>query len=79
MINTLVFFALVFMGLADIYLLIKGERTISGAVHKAFPKNVDLMILCGSVIGVWLIFGGPIMTTMMAGVVLGHLFWQSDE
>ena len=79
MINTLVFFALVFMGLADIYLLLKGERTISGAVHKAFSKKVDLMILGGTIIGIWFVLGGPVMTTVMAGVVLGHLFWQSDE
>ncbi len=79
MLNILAFIVLAIMGIVDIYLLVKGNRTISGAVHKAFPRSIDLIILVASVAGVWYVLGVRVFTTVMCGVVLGHLFWQSDE
>lgn len=71
-----VFVAMILMGLADIYLLIKMRETISQRYHGTFPQWIDIIIMIAVLVCVWIFLGMNVFTGVMAGTILGHLCWH---
>jgi len=69
---------MVFMGLADIYLLIKNRETISQRYHGTFPQWIDTIIMVAVLACVWVFLGVNVFTGVMAGTILGHLAWHEN-
>lgn len=74
----LVFALLVLTGIADLILIWTGNKTISQWYHKLLSKKLDFAIMIALTVGVYLIFGGHVVTVYTVGVVVGHLMWSQD-
>lgn len=71
-----VFIVLICMGVVDLYLLARKRVTISQYIHKMFPKWLDAVIMIALLVLTWYVGGMILFTPIMAGVVIGHLFWH---
>ena len=74
-----VWFALVLflgVGLVDLALVARKEQTISQKVNLAFPQWLDLTILVGLMVLLWVVAGPSVFLPALAGVTFGHLFWR---
>ena len=70
------FIILICIGVLDLYLLLTKQLTISQHIHSMFPKWLDAVIMIALLALVWWIGGMNLFTSVMAGVVIGHLFWH---
>jgi len=70
--------ALLAVGVIDIVLVVKKEKTISQWIHKLFPKAIDAVIMVGIAAYTWAIWGAAGFLPIVMGIVIGHLFWHDD-
>lgn len=69
---------LISVGVYDLYLSFTRKKTITQKVHRWFPRWGDAIVLCGIMVGIWAIFGPNYFTTVLTGVIIGHLFWGAE-
>jgi hypothetical protein len=75
-IYTTILVILIAVGLYDLYLVFKKQKTISQRIHDLFPKWIDAAIMIGLLILTWWIGGIYLFVPVMCGIIVGHLFWQ---
>ena len=72
------FVIMVLIGLADIYLLIVKQDTVSQRYHKLFPQSTDIVIMISVLAATWIFLGISVFIPVMAGVIIGHLAWHEN-
>lgn len=72
----IVLIAMIAIGIYDLYLVFKKQKTISQRIHAMFPKWTDIGIMVGLLVLTWWIGGITLFVPVMSGVIIGHLFWQ---
>ena len=72
------FVIMVLIGLADIYLLIIKQDTVSQRYHKLFPQSTDIVIMISVLAATWIFLGISVFIPVMAGVIIGHLAWHEN-
>lgn len=74
--NWIILILLIGIGIFDLYLYFKEQKTISQRIHCMFPKWLDIIIMVGLLVGVWKIGQQKLFIPVMLGVIIGHLFWN---
>jgi len=70
---------LICVGIFDLYLIIKGKKTISQRYHKLFNKWVDAVLMITLLALIWWLFGGvENFVKILLGIIGGHLFWYEE-
>jgi len=73
------------VGLIDLFLVFKDKDTISQWIHRQFPKWGDMLVMVGLLVFTYIAFDQKQITPVsgflpvLMGVIIGHLFWNSDR
>ena len=74
-----------FVGLVDLFLVFKDNDTISQWIHRQFPSWGDVLVMIGLLIFTYVAFDqkqiSPVsgFLPVLMGIIIGHLFWNSEK
>ena len=69
-------FALIAVGLYDVYRVMQGQKTLSQLYHRLLPQWADYIVMIALLVLIgWNTPDGRLVYCIL-GVVMGHLLWQ---